>query len=252
MDILQVENLSKRFKECLAVDDISFTLKPGRITGLLGPNGAGKTTTIYLILGLVTPTAGRINIFGKDITKYRQEILAHCNFSSAFVSLPYNLTLKQNLYFFSKLYNVKNWEPRADYLLTKFELIGMKNKKTGQLSSGQLTRLNLCKALINSPAFILLDEPTASLDPISAKIVRRQLKDITVNDGVTILYTSHNMYEVEELCDEVIFLHRGKIKAMSTPANLVAELKEKNMEDVFFELAKEAPDEAESTCGERV
>lgn len=239
MNILEVKGLTKEFDDCTAVDNISFSLPAGRITGLLGPNGAGKTTTIYLILGLVTPTSGSINIFGKDSVKYRQEILSECNFSSAFVSLPYNLTVKQNLYFFSKLYNVKQWEQRADFLLEKFELKEMKHKKTGELSSGQLTRLNLCKALINSPKFLCLDEPTASLDPVSAKIVRRQMREICLNDGVTILYTSHNMHEVEEICDGVIFLHKGRIKASSTPANLVAEMKEKNMEDVFFELAKD-------------
>lgn len=239
MSILQVESLTKVFSECTAVDGISFELQPGKITGLLGPNGAGKTTTIYLILGLVTPTSGSIKVFDLDIRKHRQEVLSKSNFSSAFVSLPFNLTVRQNLYFFSKLYSVKNWEARADYLLDKFQLKEMKDRKTGQLSSGQLTRLNLCKALINSPRFLCLDEPTASLDPISAKIVRRQMKDICVKDGVTILYTSHNMREVEEICDEVIFLHRGKIKARTTPEGMVSELKQKNMEDAFFELAKE-------------
>ncbi|MFH1368498.1 MAG: ABC transporter ATP-binding protein [Elusimicrobiota bacterium] len=239
MAILEVVNLTKKFKDCTAVDGISFELHSGRITGLLGPNGAGKTTTIYLILGLVTPTAGSIRVFGKDMEKHRQEILGKSNFSSAFTSLPFNLTVRQNLYFFSKLYNVRNWEDRADFLLEKFELKEMKKKNTGQLSSGQLTRLNLCKALINSPQFLCLDEPTASLDPISAKIVRKQLKDICAKDGVTILYTSHNMHEVEEICDEVIFLHHGKIKARTTPRELVRELKQKNMEEVFFELAKE-------------
>lgn len=248
MAILEVSNLTKVFKNCTAVDGISFSLEPGKITGLLGPNGAGKTTTIYLILGLVTPTAGGIKVFGLDIEKRRQEILSQSNFSSAFVSLPYNLTVKQNLYFFSKLYNVKNWEERADFLLKKFELFEFKKKNTGQLSSGQLTRLNLCKALINSPRFLCLDEPTASLDPVSAKIVRRQMKDICVKDGVTILYTSHNMHEVEEICDEVIFLHHGKIKARTTPAQLVSDLKQKNMEDVFFALANDGEEVASENC----
>jgi ABC-2 type transport system ATP-binding protein len=239
MAILEVSGLIKKFDDFVAVDDISFTLDEARITGLLGPNGAGKTTTIYLILGLIAPTAGSIRIFGKDIRTHRQEILSRMNFSSAYVSLPSNLKVRENLMFFSYLYNVPEWEKRADYLLERFELAGTKNKKAGELSSGQHTRLNLVKALLNSPCFLCLDEPTASLDPISARIVRRQLRDISREDGVTIFYTSHNMREVEEICDEVIFLHHGKIKTRTTPQQIMHALKTENMEDVFFELTRE-------------
>ncbi|MHB9155259.1 MAG: ABC transporter ATP-binding protein [Endomicrobiales bacterium] len=239
MAILEVRNLVKKFNDFIAVNDISFTVEEARITGLLGPNGAGKTTTIYLLLGLITPTAGSIRIFGKDIGRHRQEILGRMNFSSAYVSLPSNLKVRENLQFFSYLYNVHGWEKRADCLLERFGLRELKNNKTGELSSGQLTRLNLIKALLNNPCFLLLDEPTASLDPLSARTVREQLKEISRQDRVTILYTSHNMREVEEICDEVIFLHHGRITARTTPGDLMRSLRQENMEDVFIELTRE-------------
>jgi ABC-2 type transport system ATP-binding protein len=240
MAILEVTALTKKFDGFTAVDDISFTIEEAKITGLLGPNGAGKTTTIYMLLGLITPTAGSIRIFGQDIRTHRQAILSRMNFSSAYVSLPSNLKVRENLLFFSYLYNVTDWERRADYLLERFELQDIKNKKAGELSSGQLTRLNLIKALLNSPRFLCLDEPTASLDPISARIVRRQLQEISRKDGVTIFYTSHNMREVEEICDEVIFLHRGRIKMRTTPQNIMSSLKQSTMEDAFVELTRES------------
>lgn len=239
MAILEVAGLTKRFDGFTAVDDISFTIEEAKITGLLGPNGAGKTTTIYMLLGLITPTAGSIKIFGKDIRSHRQEILQRMNFSSAFVSLPSNLRVWENLLFFSYLYNVPQWEKRADYLMERFDLRESRNKKTGALSSGQLTRLNLIKALLNNPCFLCLDEPTASLDPVSARVVREQLKDISQRDRVTIFYTSHNMREVEEICDEVIFLHHGRIKTRTTPQNIMSSLKQTNMEDAFIELTRE-------------
>lgn len=237
MSVVEVNNLTKEFNGVNAVDNISFSLKEGAITGMLGPNGAGKTTTIYMLLGLITPTFGNIKIFGKDVSKHRSSVLAQMNFSSTYVSLPANLKVMENLMFFSYLYNVKQWKTKALKLLSEFELSGVENKRTGQLSSGQLTRLNLVKSLLNSPKFLCLDEPTSSLDPISAKIVRAKLKDMAKKDGITILYTSHNMHEVEQLCDEVIFLHKGKIKAFGTPEQLVNSLKQKDMEEVFFELA---------------
>ncbi|MBN1822846.1 MAG: ABC transporter ATP-binding protein [Endomicrobiales bacterium] len=237
--MLQISNLTKKFGKFTAVDDISFGIDRPGIIGLLGPNGAGKTTTIYLILGLINPTSGSIRIFGKDNVKHRQEVLSKMNFSSAFVGLPSNLKVRENLKFFSYLYNVGEWEKRADYLLERFQIRELKHKKAGELSSGQLTRLNLVKALLNDPCFLCLDEPTASLDPVSAKIVRNQLKEISAQEKMTILYTSHNMYEVEELCDEVIFLHKGKIKAKTTPKELMSSLKLASMENVFFELMKE-------------
>jgi ABC-2 type transport system ATP-binding protein len=240
MAILEVTNLTKKFDSFTAVDDISFTIQEAKITGLLGPNGAGKTTTIYLILGLITPTAGNIRIFGKDLQKHRQEILGKMNFSSAYVSLPSNLTIKENLEFFAYLYNVPDWKKQAGFLLERFELADLWNKKAGELSSGQHTRLNLVKSLLNNPCFLCLDEPTASLDPISARIVRKQLQEISRKEGVTILYTSHNMFEVQEICDEVIFLYRGKIKVKTTPQNILHSLKQGNMEDAFIELTREA------------
>jgi ABC-2 type transport system ATP-binding protein len=239
MAILEIDHLTKSFNDFTAVDDISFNLPEGRITGLLGPNGAGKTTTIYMILGLITPTSGTIKVFGKDVQHHRQEILAKLNFSTAYVSLPSNLKIWENLRFFSYLYDVPHWQDRADYLLKLFELSEFKYKKAGELSSGQSTRLNMIKSLLNSPCFLCLDEPTASLDPASARIVRKQLQQISKQDGVTILYTSHNMHEVEEVCDEVIFLHHGKIKARTTPAELITQANQNNLEDAFLELAKD-------------
>jgi ABC-2 type transport system ATP-binding protein len=242
MAILEITNLTKRFGDCRAVDDITFSIDQAGITGLLGPNGAGKTTTIYLILGLITPTSGNIRIFDQDVQKHRQEILSRMNFSSAYVSLPSNLTVRENLQFFSYLYTVDNWERRADYLLERFDLAGTKKQKTGELSSGQHTRLNLIKALMNEPCFLCLDEPTASLDPVSARVVRQQLKEISRQDNVAILYTSHNMLEVEQICDEVIFLHRGRIKTRAAPREIMASLRRGNMEDVFVELTREDRD----------
>jgi ABC-2 type transport system ATP-binding protein len=239
MAILEVASLTKKFNGFTAVDDISFTIEEAKITGLLGPNGAGKTTTIYMLLGLITPTAGTIRIFGKDLLTQRQAILQQMNFSSAYVSLPSNLRVWENLLFFSYLYGVPQWEKRADYLLERFDLGDAKKKKTGELSSGQHTRLNLIKALLNSPRFLCLDEPTASLDPISARVVREQLQDISRKDRVTIFYTSHNMREVEEICDEVIFLHHGRIKTRTTPQNIMKSLQQTNMEDAFVELTRE-------------
>ena len=240
--VLEVKNLSKKFADVIAVDDISFSITEGKIVGLLGPNGAGKTTTIYMVLGLLTPSSGSIQIFGQDIRKNLRRVLSKMNFSSVYVSLPSNLYVWENLCFFSYLYNVDNWRQRAEFLLAEFELSQLKDKKTGELSSGQLTRLNLVKALLNSPQFLCLDEPTASLDPISARLVRQKLRQIARQDKVTILYTSHNMYEVEEVCDEVIFLYQGKIRAQTTPANLIHTLKQKNMEEVFFKLSEERED----------
>ncbi len=239
MPILEVKNLTKKFDGCTAVDDISFSLEKAKITGLLGPNGAGKTTTIYLILGLITPTAGSIRVFGKDLQKHRQEILSQMNFSSAYVSLPSNLKVWENLLFFSYLYDVPDWEKRADYLLRRFDLTDSKNKKTGELSSGQHTRLNLIKSLMNDPCFLCLDEPTASLDPVSARVVREQLREFSRQDGVTIFYTSHNMLEVEQICDEVIFLVNGRIRMRASPQEIMHSLRQGNMEDVFIELTRE-------------
>jgi ABC-2 type transport system ATP-binding protein len=239
MSILEVTNLTKKFGACLAVDDISFNIdKPG-IIGLLGPNGAGKTTTIYLILGLITATSGSIKVFGKDIEKHRQEILQNVNFSSAYVSLPSNLKVIENLRFFSHLYNVKNWRERITELLDQFGMKDLIEKKTGELSSGQHTKLNLVKALINKPSLLFLDEATASLDPVSARLVRARLKEITAEHKVTVFYTSHNMLEIEELCDEVMFIHKGKIVMRDTPKKIMETLKQKNMEDVFVELTKD-------------
>lgn len=240
--ILEVKNLTKRFgslgKEVYALKGISFELKKGEILGFLGPNGAGKTTTIQSILGLMKPTSGSIKIFGKPMPQQRQEILDRVNFSSAYVSLPTNLKVWENLYTFARLYNVKNFKARVAELAHYLQIDGFMNKLYGQLSSGQATRVNLVKALLNSPELLFLDEPTASLDPEIADRVRKYLKEIQQKSNLTILYTTHNMSEVEELCDRAIFINDGQIVTEGTPAQLIKKYGMKDLNEVFIKLAR--------------
>lgn len=226
--VLEVKNLVKKFKtktgEFNAVADISFSVKEGEIVGLLGPNGAGKTTTINILLGLISPTKGEIRIFNKDLTKDKGEILQQMNFSSAYISLPWRLTVSENLYTYALLYDVKNPKERITQCLEIFKVTNLKNKTIEELSSGQKTRVMLAKAFINSPRLVLLDEPTASLDPDVAVEVRDFLKKIRQEQKVTMLFTSHNMAEVEEVCDRVIFINHGKIIAQDTPVGLASRI----------------------------
>lgn len=237
--ILEVKNLVKKFNGFTAVDGISFEMEEGTITGLLGPNGAGKTTTIQMILDIISPTSGDIVIFGKNMAQKRREILDKVNFSSPYVSLPNTLKVWENLYTFSRLYGVKNIKQKIEELTEQFDLKDLLPKMTSKLSSGQLTRLNMAKAMLNEPKLLLLDEPTASLDPDIADRTRMIFKKIQKEKGVSILYTSHNMAEVEELCDKVIFIQHGKIKDQGTPAELIKKYGHEDLNDVFLTIARE-------------
>ncbi len=238
MNTIEVNNLVKTFGKVHAVNNISFSIEEGKITGFLGPNGAGKTTTIQMLLDLVTPTSGSIKIFGKELHKNREEILGKINFSSPYVSLPGNLKVWENLYTFARLYGVKDVKKKVDELATFFGIKKMMNKMTSSLSTGQLTRLNLAKALLNDPKLLLLDEPTSSLDPDIADRTRKLLKRIQKEKKVTILYTSHNMDEVEELCDRVIFLQKGKIVDDDSPHKLKKKYGFNDLNEVFLKIAR--------------
>lgn len=233
--ILEVKNLTKIFGRFKAVDSISFEIERGEIVGLLGPNGAGKTTTIQMLLGLTRPDEGEIKIFGKDLEEERSEILGKMNFSSAYISFPHRMSVKENLEVFAKLYGVKNWRERIDKLLEMLEIRELREKLFFSLSSGQKTRVFLVKALLNKPRLLLLDEPTASLDPDIAEKIKQMLLKIQKEEGMTILYTSHNMAEVEEICERVIFLSHGKIVAQGTPLELKRMIPDYSLNLVFRE-----------------
>jgi len=236
--VVEVEHLRKEFNGTVAVADVSFTVKRGEIVGVLGPNGAGKTTTIQVLLGLTTPTSGSVRVFGMELEPHRCEILQRCNFCSAYTALPANLKVRENLRVSAGLYGVANAAAKMDQLLSLFEISHLKNKVTGQLSSGESTRVNLCKALLNDPELLLLDEPTASLDPNIADKVRKLLRRIQREQGITMIYTSHNMRDVEEVCDRVLFLHKGRIIAEGTPAEVIAKFHQKSLEEVFITVAR--------------
>jgi len=238
MSIIDIRTLVKKFNGVTAVDGISFGIREGEITGLLGPNGAGKTTTIQMILDLVTPTSGEIKIFGKDIRTNREEILSKVNFSSPYVALPNNLKVWENLATFARLYGVQNIWQKIEEVTEFFGINDLLPKKTATLSTGQLTRLNLTKALLNDPRLLLLDEPTASLDPDIADRTRKLLKKIQKERGVSMLFTSHNMQEIEEICDRVIFINKGKITDDGTPQDLIKKYGRKDLNDVFLTIAR--------------
>lgn len=220
MDILQAKNLTKKFGNLVAVDNVSFSLREGEILGFLGPNGAGKTTTIQMLLGTLLPTHGEVFYFGKDFKHHREEILEQVNFSSTYTNLPWYLTLQENLNCISYLYDIKNRRERIQKVVELFQLDDLMKKKMYELSSGQLTRTNLAKAFINFPKVVLLDEPTASLDPDMAKYIREFLLQEQEQFQISIILTSHNMAEVEAVCDRVIFINEGKVVADDTPENL--------------------------------
>ena len=223
--IVEVQNLTKRFGDLVAVDNISFKIYQGEILGLLGPNGAGKTTTIDMLLGLIKPTSGEIKIFGLPFEENREKILKQMNFSAAYISLPWRLKVFENLYTFARLYEVKSYREKVDRLLLEFKIEKIKDKLMRDLSSGQIARVNLCKAFINSPRLLLLDEPTVFMDPDIADITRRFIVKKVKNEGTTVLFTSHNMSEVTQVCDRIIFLDRGKIIAQDTPLGLAKRIK---------------------------
>jgi len=239
--VVEVRNLTKQFNGFMAVDDISFDISKGEIVGLMGPNGAGKTTTLHMLLGLTTPTGGKIKILGMEFKKNRTAILSRVNFSSTYVSLPYSLTVEENLLVFSGLYSVKEPRKKILELLRTFEIEDIKDTPARKLSSGQMTRVSLSKCLLNDPEVLFLDEPLASLDPDIADRTRRLLKKIKEEKGLSILYTSHNMKETEEMCDRVIFLDKGKIVASGKPADIVKEFGETTLEEVFLKIARKRP-----------
>lgn len=237
--IVEVRDLTKRFGDFTAVDGISFEIREGEILGLLGPNGAGKTTTIQMLLGLITPTEGAIRMFGLDLAEHREAILSQVNFSSTYISMPYSLTVEENLRVVAKLYGMTDISRRINDVVKKLEMDEFRHKVTRKLSSGQMTRLALAKAILTEPKVLFLDEPTASLDPDIAHKIRGLLKEVRQSTGVSMLYTSHNMREMEEMSDRIIFLQRGKIVAQGTAQEIVARFEQDDLEQVFLKLARE-------------
>ena len=243
---IAVDRLVKLYKGVAAVDGISFRLAPGSITGLLGGNGAGKTTTIAMIMGLVTPTSGTVTVLGLQMPKDRYRVLHRMNFESPYVALPMRLTVRQNLSVFAQLYAVADIEKRIAGLAADLELTEFLDRPTGKLSAGQKTRVSLAKALLNRPEVLLLDEPTASLDPDTADWVRQHLMDYRKAHGATILLASHNMLEVERLCDRVIIMKRGRIEDDDTPDGIMARYNRATLEEVFLDVARGRVQEATS------
>ncbi|MBI3328547.1 MAG: ABC transporter ATP-binding protein [Nitrospinae bacterium] len=236
--VLRVQELTKIFDGLTAVDHLSFSVAKGETIALLGANGAGKTTTLQMLLGLIRPTSGRIEIFGREFARHRIEILSRMNFSSVGVHLPMNLRVRQNLWLFARLYGVKDTKARIDSLLERLEIAHLRDTVTGQLSGGEQTRLNLCKALLNRPELLLLDEPTASLDPDIADKVRKWLRQIQREQDIAMIYTSHNMRDIEEVCDRVLFIQKGHLIAEGTPAQVVAAYGTQTLEEVFIRIAR--------------
>ena len=243
---IAVAHLSKLYKQTRAVDDISFSIARGSITGLLGGNGAGKTTTIAMIMGLVLPTSGRIEVLGHPMPDESAHVLGRMNFESPYVDMPSRLTVRQNLIIFGRLYSVANLTARIDKLVSDLDLGDFLDRASGKLSAGQKTRVALAKALINQPELLLLDEPTASLDPDTADWIRQHLATYRKENGATILLASHNMLEVERLCDRVIIMKRGRIEDDDSPEAIMARYNRTTMEDVFLDVARGRVQEAAS------
>jgi ABC-2 type transport system ATP-binding protein len=237
--IVHVENLTKRFGEFTAVDGVSFEIRKGEILGLLGPNGAGKTTTIQMLLGLITPTGGEVRMFGLPFDRHREEILGKVNFSSTYVSMPQALTVEENLWVIARLYGMDRIQARVDDVVKRMEMEEFRHKVTRKLSSGQMTRLSLAKAFLTEPQVLFLDEPTGSLDPDIADKTRSLIKEIRRTSGLTVLYTSHNMREMEEMSDRIIFLQRGRIVAEGTADAIKGVYGETDLEEVFLKLARD-------------
>ncbi len=235
---IQVRHLRKVYGEVVAVDDLSFAVPPGAVLGLLGGNGAGKTTTIAMLLGLLEPTAGEIEVLGVDMLRRRYAALPRMNFSSPYVDLPHRLTVRQNLAFYGRLYGVKDLDRRVEEIAEHMQIAPFLERQAGKLSAGQKTRVALAKALINQPDVLLLDEPTASLDPDTADWVRGYLKDYQHETHATILMASHNMGEVERLCDDVILLQAGKVFERGSPRELIERFGREDMEEVFLDMAR--------------
>jgi len=237
--VVSVSHVSKRFDSIVAVDDVNFEVAPRSTTALLGGNGAGKTTTLSMLLGLLLPTAGKISVFGVDMLRDRYRVLPRLNFSSPYVDLPRRLTVRQNLTVYGRLYGILRLPARIAALSEELQIGRFLDRPYGQLSAGEKTRVVLAKALLNQPELLLLDEPTASLDPDTADYVRGMLEVYRARTGTTMLLASHNMSEVERLCDDVIMLRAGKLVDRGTPAELLARYGRQNMEEVFIDIARE-------------
>jgi ABC-2 type transport system ATP-binding protein len=235
---IEVINLSKKYKLREAVSNINFKINENEIIGLLGPNGCGKTTTIGMILGLLKPTSGKVLINGMDIEKNKISLLHKMNFISPYIEVPKKLTVKQNLIVYGKLYNIKNLNERINYLTNKLRLNELLEKITGELSSGQKNRVSLAKALINDPEVLLLDEPTASLDPETGDFVRTFLENYKKEKKISVLLASHNMDEVKRLCNSVLMMKDGSIVDSGTPDHLIKKHGRKNLEEVFLEIVR--------------
>jgi ABC-2 type transport system ATP-binding protein len=236
---VRATHLRKVYGAVTALDDVSFTVNRGEIVGLLGPNGAGKTTTINMVLGVLAATTGKVEIDGIDISKQRARALARTNFAAVYAALPGNLTVSENLRFFGLLYGIASLRHRVEELLREFDLEHLRHTKCGVLSSGEQTRAALAKALLNRPQLLLLDEPTASLDPSAAQLIRAKIKSLATLNHCGILWTSHNMNEVEAVCDRVLFLSRGKVLLEGNPRTLPQEHGSATLEDLFIRAARE-------------
>ena len=236
---LEVKNLNRSFGAIKAVSDISFSVGEGEIVGLLGPNGAGKTTTINMILGVLTSDSGSVEVAGYNNKTHRSLAAGKMNFAAVYAHIPGNLTVKQSLNVFGRLYEVKELKNKIKTTLKEFDLEKFANSRIGWLSSGEQTRVNLAKAMINSPRLILLDEPTASLDPSVAGLIRERIRDYAKFNNASVLWTSHNMHEVEGVCDRVLFLSKGKIILEGKPKTLPQEYDKKNLEELFISIARE-------------
>jgi ABC-2 type transport system ATP-binding protein len=248
--VLEVEGLAKRFDHFVALESLSFSVAEGESLGILGVNGAGKTTAMNLLLGLTAPSAGSVRVFGLDLWKHRVEVLRRMNFSSTYTSLPSNLLVWQNLLVFARLYGVRDARGRIDELCRWLDIGHLLKSVTGRLSAGESTRVNLAKALLNEPRLLLLDEPTASLDPDIADRVRKMLRRLQRERGMAILYTSHNMRDIEEVCDRLLFLHGGKVLAEGTPQGVKERFHMGSLEELFIGVARGEVDAMEIREGE--
>jgi ABC-2 type transport system ATP-binding protein len=239
LKVLSIRDLRKIYGRIVAVDGVSFHVGRNEIVGLLGPNGAGKTTIINMVLGVLEPTTGSIHVEGMDVATHRCQALERTNFTAVYAPLPGNLTVYQNLRFFGLLYGVKGIAGRITEVLKEFDLEGFRNTKCGVLSSGEQTRAGLAKAMLNQPHLLLLDEPTASLDPATARDIRAKICEFAGQEAVGVLWTSHNMVEVEKVCDRVLFLSHGKILLEGNPKTLPREHGKETLEDLFIAVARE-------------
>jgi ABC-2 type transport system ATP-binding protein len=237
--ILSVADVRKAYGAVQAVDGVSFDVAAGEIVGLLGPNGAGKTTIIDMVLGVLSPSSGTIRVDGLDLATHRSEALQRTNFAAVYAPLPGNLTVARNLRVFGLMYGVRELDARIEALLADFDLLAFRDTKTGVLSSGEQTRVSLAKAMLNRPRLLLLDEPTASLDPATARDLRGRIRELAAREARGVLWTSHNMREVEEVCDRVLFLSHGRILLEGDPRTLPGEHGRATLEDLFITVARE-------------